>query len=50
MIGLGPHEMSVWLWAFSAGLTVLFALLTGLSVFIAVKLTSVSGDGRAIRD
>ena len=47
MIGLGPHEMSAWLWAFSAGLTVLFAVLTALSVYFAVRAT---GSRRATCD
>ena len=41
MIGLGPHEMTAWLWAFSVGLTVLSAVLT------ACRSTSRSSSSSA---
>jgi len=50
MIGLGPHEMTAWLWAFSVSLTILFAVLTALSVFIAVKLIECVRGGTEIHD
>jgi len=50
MIGLGPHEMTAWLWAFSVGLMVLFAALTALSLNIAVKLIERERGGRATHD
>ena len=50
MIGLGPHEMTAWLWAVSIGLTVVFAVLTGLSVFIAVKLIERERGERVAHD
>lgn len=39
MIGLGPHEMTAGLWAFSVGLTVALVLLVPLSIYIAVRAT-----------
>lgn len=39
MIGLGPHEMDPWLWAFDVGLTVFLVLLAALTTFIAVRAT-----------
>lgn len=39
MIGLGPHEMTTWLWAFSVGLTVAFAALAAVSISIAMRAT-----------
>ena len=39
MIGLGPHEMDPWLWAFDVGLTVFLVLLAALTTFIAVRTT-----------
>lgn len=41
MIGLGPHEMTGWLWVFSAGLVVVFAALTAVSIHVALRLTAV---------
>ena len=42
MIGLGPHEMTGWLWAFSIGLTVALVVLTALSFFLTLRVTSRS--------
>ena len=39
MIGLGPHEMDAWLWAFDVGLTVAFVLMAALSIGIALRTT-----------
>ena len=44
MIGLGPHEMTAWLWAFSVGLTVAFAALAAVSISICR-----AGDGEQAR-
>jgi len=38
MIGLGPHEMTAWLWAFSIGLTTAFLALASLSFYIALRV------------
>jgi hypothetical protein len=38
MVGLGPHEMTAWLWAFIVGLTIALAGLTALSLHIALRL------------
>ena len=43
MIGLGPHEMTAWLWAFSAGLTVSLALLAALSFAMTPRVSSRTG-------
>lgn len=42
MIGLGPHEMTPWLWAFSVGLVVLFAALAAASIYVALRVTAGS--------
>ena len=39
MIGLGPHEMTAWLWAFSVVLTAVFTVLAALSICVAVRAT-----------
>lgn len=39
MIGLGPHEMTGWLWAFSVGLTVTLLLFVPLALYVAVRAT-----------
>lgn len=39
MIGLGPHEMTPWLWAFSIGLTTWLVLAAALSFFVARGVT-----------
>lgn len=39
MVGLGPHEMTGWLWVFSIGLTISLALLAALSFFVAWRMT-----------
>lgn len=43
MIGLGPHEMTPWLWAFSGGLTASLALLAALTFAIALRASSRAG-------
>lgn len=42
MIGLGPHEMTAWLWAFSIGLTAALGVFAALSLSLALRLTSRS--------
>ena len=42
MIGLGPHEMTAWLWAFSIGLTIALVVLVALSFILALRVTSRS--------
>ena len=37
MIGLGPHEMTAWLWAFSVGLAAVFAVLATVSIYLAAR-------------
>lgn len=39
MIGLGPHEMTAWLWVFSIGLAASLALPAALSFFVALRVT-----------
>jgi len=39
MLGLGPHEMTAWLWAFSVGLTTAFVALAALSFSVALRVT-----------
>ena len=43
MIGLGPHEMTAWLWAFSIGLTAALGVVAAVSFSLALRLTSRSG-------
>ena len=43
MIGIGPHEMTAWLWAFSIGLTIALALAAALSFAVVLRVTSQSG-------
>lgn len=43
MIGLGTHEMTPWLRAFSIGLTALLVLLAALSFVIALRVASRTG-------
>lgn len=42
MIGLGPHEMTAWLWAFSVGVTSTLVVLAALSFSLALRVTSRS--------
>ena len=42
MIGLGPHEMTGWLWVLSIGLTVAFGVFAALSFGLTLRLTSRS--------
>ncbi|GIU94175.1 MAG: hypothetical protein KatS3mg012_0632 [Gaiellaceae bacterium] len=42
MIGLGPHEMTPWLWAYSVGLVVFFAALAAASIYVALRVTADS--------
>lgn len=42
MIGLGPHDMTGWLWAFSIGLTVALGVFAALSFSLALRSTSRS--------
>ena len=39
MIGLGPHEMTAWLWALSVGLTGVLAL-AAVSIYVAARATA----------
>ena len=43
MIGLGPHELTAWLWAFSVGLTAALVVHAALSFAVALRVTSRAG-------
>ena len=49
MIGLGPHEMTAWLWVFSAGLTVTLVLSVPLALYVAVHATGTQRQVRSTR-
>ncbi len=49
MVGLGPHEMSAWLWVFSVGLAVGLTGLSALSIYIAVRATDIREGRKAGR-
>lgn len=40
MIGLDPHEMTAWLWAFNISLTAALVVIAALSFSLAVRMTS----------
>jgi len=48
-IGLGPHEMTAWLWVFSAGLTVTLVLSVPLALYVAVHATGRQRQARSPR-
>ena len=39
VIGLGPHELDVWIWVFEIGLTAVLGLLAAPSLVAALRVT-----------
>lgn len=50
MIGLGPHEMTGWLWVFSIGSIVVFLALAAVFYGVALRATvETSHAARTVR-
>ena len=49
MIGLGPHEMTAWLWVFSVGLAVTLVLSVPLALYVAVRAIGTQRQARRPR-
>ena len=48
-IGLGPHEMTTWLWLFSVGLAVALVLFVPRALYVAVRATGTQRQARSPR-